>query len=142
VTSIGCDAGDPSSAPRRADGPEILRVCPAVFAATVAITRFSIGGLRAAHAQTVLLARALGSAAGAATIAAAPNLFVAALGLALAAAGTAVLFPTLLGIVSRNVDETHRGRATSIVTTVSYLGFLLGPVYVECRYGGVTSPNR
>ena len=126
MTSIGCDAGDPSSATRRADGPEILRVCPAVFAATVAITRFSIGGLRAAHAQTVLLAGALGSAAGAATIAAAPNLFVAAL----AAAGTAVLFPTLLGIVSRNVDETHRGRATSIVTTVSYLGFLLGPVYV------------
>lgn len=130
MTSIGCDAGDPSSATRRADGPEILRVCPAVFAATVAITRFSIGGLRAAHAQTVLLAGALGSAAGAATIAAAPNLFVAALGLALAAAGTAVLFPTLLGIVPRNVDETHRGRATSIVTTVSYLGFLLGPVYV------------
>jgi len=130
MTSIGCDAGDPSSATRRADGPEILRVSPAVFAATVAITRFSIGGLRAAHAQTVLLAGALGSAAGAATIAAAPNLFVAALGLALAAAGTAFLFPTLLGIVSRNVDETHRGRATSIVTTVSYLGFLLGPVYI------------
>jgi MFS family permease len=41
-----------------------------------------------------------------------------------------VLFPTLIGIVSRNVDEYHRGRATSVVTTVSYLGFLLGPVYV------------
>jgi MFS family permease len=47
-----------------------------------------------------------------------------------AAAGTAVLFPTLLGIVSRNVDETHRGRATSIVNIVSYLGFLVGPVYI------------
>jgi predicted MFS family arabinose efflux permease len=108
----------------------LASVAPAVFAATVAITRFSIGGLKAAHAQTVLLAGALAAAAGAAIIAAAPNLFVAALGLAVAAAGTAVLFPTLLGIVSRNVDETHRGRATSIVTTVSYLGFLLGPVYV------------
>jgi predicted MFS family arabinose efflux permease len=108
----------------------LASVAPAVFAATVAITRFSIGGLKAAHTQTVLLTGALGAAAGAATIAAAPNLFVAALGLAVAAAGTAVLFPTLLGIVSRNVDETHRGRATSIVTTVSYLGFLLGPVYV------------
>ncbi len=48
----------------------------------------------------------------------------------MAAAGTAVLFPTLVGVVSRNVDESHRGRATSVVTTVSYLGFLLGPVYV------------
>ena len=41
-----------------------------------------------------------------------------------------MLFPTLLGIVSRNVDEARRGRATSVVTIVSYLGFLLGPVYV------------
>jgi MFS family permease len=41
-----------------------------------------------------------------------------------------VLFPTLIGVVSRNVDEPRRGRATSVVTTVSYLGFLLGPVYV------------
>jgi MFS family permease len=32
--------------------------------------------------------------------------------------------------VSRAVDESRRGRAISIVTTVSYLGFLVGPVYV------------
>lgn len=44
--------------------------------------------------------------------------------------GTAVLFPTLVGIVSRNVGESFRGRATSVVTTVSYLGFIVGPVYV------------
>ncbi|MFC8008519.1 MFS transporter [Streptomyces olivaceus] len=25
---------------------------------------------------------------------------------------------------------TYRGRATSVITSVSYLGFLLGPVYV------------
>jgi predicted MFS family arabinose efflux permease len=58
------------------------------------------------------------------------TLLVAALGLVVAGAGTAVLFPTLLGIVSRNVEESRRGRATSVVTVVSYLGFLLGPVYV------------
>ena len=63
-------------------------------------------------------------------IATAPTLLVAALGLVLAGAGTAVLFPTLLGIVSRNVEEARRGRATSAVTIVSYMGFLLGPVYV------------
>ncbi len=55
---------------------------------------------------------------------------MAALGLVVAGAGTAVLFPTLLGIVSRNVEEARRGRATSAVTVVSYMGFLLGPVYV------------
>jgi MFS family permease len=111
-------------------GAGLSAVAPAVFAGMVAITRFSIGGLKAAHARTALLAGAASAAAGAALIAAAPTLLVAGLGLAVAAAGTAVLFPTLLGIVSRHVDEPSRGRATSVVTTVSYLGFLVGPVYV------------
>jgi MFS family permease len=77
------------------------------------------------------------AAAGAAIIAAAPTLLVAGLGLATAAAGTAVLFPTLVGMVSRRVDESHRGRAVSVVTTVSYLGFLAGPVYVGLWAGTV-----
>jgi MFS family permease len=111
-------------------GPGLSAVAPAVFAGTVAITRFSVGGLKASHARTVLLAGALTAAAGAVIIAAAPTLLVAGLGLAVAAAGTAVLFPTLVGIVPRNVDESRRGRATSVVTTVSYLGFLASPVYV------------
>ncbi|GAA2153520.1 MFS transporter [Actinomadura napierensis] len=111
-------------------GAGLSSVAPAAFAGTVAITRFSIGGLKASHSRTVLLAGAAAAAAGAALIAAAPTLLIAGLGLTVAAAGTAVLFPTLLGIVSRNVDESRRGRATSVVTTVSYLGFLVGPVYV------------
>lgn len=111
-------------------GAGLSAVAPAVFAGTVAITRFATGGLKAAHARTALLAGAVAAAAGAALIAAAPTLFIAGLGLAAAAAGTAVLFPTLIGIVSRNVDESRRGRATSVVTTVSYLGFIVGPVYV------------
>jgi MFS family permease len=111
-------------------GEGLSAVAPAVFAGTVAITRFAAGGLKAGHACTVLLAGASAAAAGAGLLAAAPTLLVAGLGLALAAAGTAVLFPTLVGVVSHSVDESHRGRATSILTTVSYLGFLVGPVYV------------
>ncbi len=111
-------------------GTGLSAVAPAVFAGTVAFTRFALGGLQAAHARAVLLAGAATAAAGAVLIAVSPTLLVAGLGLAVAAAGTAVLFPTLLGIVSRNVEESRRGRATSVVTTVSYLGFLLGPVYV------------
>ena len=53
-------------------------------------------------------------------------MIIAVLGLTVAAAGTAVQFPTLIVIVARHVEESRRGRATSIVTTVSYLG----PVYV------------
>ena len=108
----------------------LTSVAPAIFAATVAITRFAIGGLSPRHAQTIILAGAATAGAGALVIATAPTLLVAALGLVLAGAGTAVLFPTLIGIVSRNVEEARRGRATSAVTVVSYMGFLLGPVYV------------
>jgi MFS family permease len=115
----------------------VSAIAPAVFAATVALTRFAAGGLSAARARTVLLAGSLAAAAGAVLISLAATLPVAALGLALAAAGTAVLFPTLVGVVSRDVDEAHRGRATSIVSTVSYLGFLLGPVYVGQWAGAV-----
>jgi MFS family permease len=111
-------------------GTGLSAVAPAVFAGTVAITRFAIGGVKPAHARTLLLAGAAAAAAGTALMAAAPTLLVAGLGLAVAAAGTAVLFPTLIGVVSRNVDESYRGRATSVVTTVSYLGFIVGPVYV------------
>ncbi|MEU6745750.1 MFS transporter [Spirillospora sp. NPDC046719] len=111
-------------------GAGLSAVAPAVFAGAVAVTRFAIGGLGAAHARAVLLGGAVAAATGAALIAAAPTLLVAAAGLAVAAAGTAVLFPTLLGIVSRDVEEARRGRATSVVSTVSYLGFLFGPVYV------------
>ncbi|MGH3379201.1 MAG: MFS transporter [Actinoallomurus sp.] len=111
-------------------GAGLTTVAPAVFAGTVAITRFSIGGLKTAHARTVILTGALAAAGGALVIASAPTLLIATLGLVLAGAGTAVLFPTLLGAVSRNVEEAYRGRATSIVGTVSYLGFLFGPVYV------------
>jgi MFS family permease len=111
-------------------GPGLAAVAPAVFAGTVAVTRFAAGGLGAGRARLVLLAGALAAGGGALVIAVAPVLAVAAVGLVLAGVGTAVLFPTLVGIVSRTVAESHRGRATSIVTTVSYLGFLLGPVYV------------
>lgn len=111
-------------------GGGLSAVAPAVFAGTVAVTRFSMGGLKTVHARTVLLCGAFAAASGALLIAAAPTLLIAALGLVSAAAGTAVLFPTLLGVVSANVDESYRGRATSVVTAVSYLGFLVGPVYV------------
>ena len=47
-----------------------------------------------------------------------------------AAAGTAVLFPTLLVVLTGGVPDGLRGTATSAVTTVAYLGFLAGPAYV------------
>jgi MFS family permease len=111
-------------------GSGLSAVAPAVFAGVVALTRFSLGRMRRGNEVRVLLAGSITAAAGAVIIAASPTLLLAILGLVVAAAGTAALYPVLLSLVSRGVNETHRGRATSIVTTVAYLGFILGPVYV------------
>lgn len=108
---------------------------PAVFAAVVAITRFSVAPIAPRHARTLLVSGAAAATIGTAGFALAPSLPVALVALALAAAGTAVLFPTLIGIVSRRVPEERRGRATSLLTVVAYTGFLAGPPYVGLLSG-------
>jgi MFS family permease len=111
-------------------GPELSSTAPAVFAAVVAITRFGAGALKPSQAGGTLILGAAAASLGAAILAAAPTTIAAWVGLAVAAVGTAVLYPTLLGVLSRSTREEARGRATSLLTTVSYTGFLLGPVYV------------
>lgn len=108
----------------------ISAIGPAVFAAVVAVTRFAVARVSSQHARTVIVVGAAVATGGALLLAAAPSLTVALIALALAAAGTAVLFPTILAIVSRAVPEHRRGRTTSLVTTVAYTGFLAGPPYV------------
>ncbi len=111
-------------------GPALAAAGPAVFAAVVALTRFAAGAVGSRHAAAVLVCGAATAAAGTALVSVATAVPVVLLGLALAAAGTAVLFPMLMGVVAAHVGEAARGRATSVVTTVAYLGFLAGPVYV------------
>ncbi len=111
---------------------------PAVFAAFVAITRFSVSGIPPRHSRAFLLAGAVTATIGTVGLAFAPSLLIALLALALAAAGTAVLFPTLLGILSRSVSEERRGRATSLLTVVAYTGFLAGPPYVGLIAGALS----
>jgi hypothetical protein len=112
-------------------------VAPAVFAAAVAITRFAAGGIGTAHARAVLATGSAVAAVGAVIVSTAPNLAVSLVGLIAAAAGTAVLFPTVIAVMSARVEESRRGRATSTVTTVAYLGFVLSPVYVGLWSGAV-----
>ncbi|MBT2224335.1 MFS transporter [Nonomuraea sp. NEAU-A123] len=103
---------------------------PAVFAGFVALTRFAIGTRNTHRAWIVLAAGAMIAAAGTLLLALAASVALALLGLALAAAGTAVLFPTVLGLATAGVTAAARGTATSVVSTVAYLGYLAGPVYV------------
>ena len=111
-------------------GPVLAAAGPAVFAAIVALTRFTAGSVGSRRATPLLVAGATTAGVGTLVVAVADAVPIALLGLALAAAGTAVLFPTLISLVTAHVDDAARGRATSIVTTVAYLGFLAGPVYV------------
>jgi MFS family permease len=62
-------------------------------------------------------------------------------GLALAAAGVAALFPTLMSVLTAMAPDERRGAATSVVTTVAYLGFIAGPVYVGTWAGAVGLPG-
>lgn len=110
-------------------GPALAALGPAVFAAVVAITRVTIAGLGTHHPVLVLAAGALTAALGTALVGLAPSLPMGLLGLGLAAAGTAVLLPTLLSVLTTHVPERSRGAATSVFTTIAYLGFLTGPVY-------------
>jgi predicted MFS family arabinose efflux permease len=114
---------------------------PAIFAGTVAITRFAAGALSARRPALVVVAGSVLAAAGTGLVAVASTLAVALVGLGLAAAGTAVLFPTVLVVLTARVPDHVRGTATSAVTTVAYLGFVAGPAYVGAWADGVGLPG-
>ncbi len=111
-------------------GPAVAAAGPAVFAAIVALTRLAASRLSGDHAAAVLLTGSVTAGAGTALVAAASTVPLGLLGFGIAAAGTAALFPTILGVLNARVPEHARGRANSIVTAVAYLGFLAGPVYM------------
>jgi fucose permease len=108
----------------------LAAVAPATFAVFAALTRFGAGVFTRIPSGVLLGAGAAVALVGTLVLAAAQQLPVALAGLALAALGTSVLFPTLLSRAVRDVPGPQRGRATSAVATTAYLGFLLGPAYV------------
>jgi MFS family permease len=122
-------------------GPAVAAAGPAVFAAVIAVTRFASASLAARRPAAVLVAGSALAAAGTAVVAGAGGVPAGLAGLALAAAGTAALFPTLMSVLSATVPDERRGAATSVVTTVAYLGFLAGPVYVGTWAGAVGLPG-
>lgn len=117
--------------------PLITAFAPATFAAFSAATRFGVGAFRRIPDIVLLFGGAIAAAAGTLLLSASQSIVWAVVGLAVAAVGTSVLFPTLLSRATRDVPDEQRGRATSIVGTTAYLGFLLGPVYVGLLAGGL-----
>ncbi len=120
-----------------AAGAGLSAVAPATFAVCAAVTRFAAGVLTQIPPGRLLIGGAGVALLGTLLVSAAPNVPSALAGLALAAAGTSVLFPTLLSRATRDVPPNQRGRATSTVATTAYLGFVLGPVYVGVLAGAV-----
>ena len=122
-------------------GPGLAAAGPAVFAAVVAVTRFATASLAARHPTAVVVAGSALAAAGTAIVAGAGGVPTGLAGLALAAAGVAALFPTLMSVLAAMAPDERRGAATSVVTTVAYLGFIAGPVYVGTWAGAVGLPG-
>jgi predicted MFS family arabinose efflux permease len=70
------------------------------------------------------------AAIGTAAAATAHSLALALLGIAIAGLGTSVCAPTVLSLAGRLAAPGMRASAISIVTTLGYSGFLLGPAVV------------
>ena len=104
---------------------------PALFATAAASGRLAGQRLAGRVGDRVLVAGGAAiAAAGSLVAAAAPSSGVALAGIALAGAGTSVCAPTLISLAGRSVAAEERGSAVSIVTTIAYLGFLVGPAAV------------
>lgn len=112
-------------------GPAIGGAGPGIFAGAMFIGRTSGQWLGARYSDRALLTVGAIVAAGglilAASAVAAP---VALVGLGLAGGGVALVAPALLARAGRLADERGRGAAIATMTTVGYLGFVVGPMFV------------
>jgi hypothetical protein len=111
--------------------PALGALAPALFAGAAATSRLG-GHALVGRFDEILLMRvgAVAGAAGTVVAAAAPVAALALAGIVLAGAGISICAPILFSLAGRNADEAVRGAAVSIVTTIAYLGFLVGPAAV------------
>jgi hypothetical protein len=111
--------------------PGLGSLAPALFAAAAATSRFGGHGLTGRVGEVPLLrAGAALGAAGTLLAAVAPSAALALAGIVIAGGGVSICAPVLLSLAGRSVDEAVRGAAVSIVTTIAYLGFVVGPATV------------
>jgi MFS transporter len=111
--------------------PALGALAPALFAGAAAAARFGGHGLAGRVSEVTLLrAGAVVGAAGTLLAALAPVASLALAGVVLAGGGISICAPILFSLAGRGADEAVRGAAVSIVTTIAYLGFLVGPAVV------------
>jgi MFS family permease len=118
-------------------GPAVSGLGPAAFAAAMIAGRLVIAQIAGRVTGRLLAAAALLSAAGLVVVAVAGSPAAALAGVAVAGFGVAGVAPTVLGVGGRIAPEGERSAAIATVTTVSYFGFLVGPVLVGGVAGAV-----
>ena len=111
--------------------PALGALAPALFAGAAALSRLGGHALAGRVSELALLrGGATLGAAGTLLGALAPVAGLALVGIVVAGAGISICAPVLFSIAGRGADEAVRGAAMSIVTTIAYLGFLVGPAAV------------
>jgi MFS family permease len=118
-------------------GPAVSGLGPAAFAAAMIAGRLVMARIAGRVTGRLLAAAALLSAAGLIVVAVAGSPAAALAGVAVAGFGVAGVAPTVLGVGGRIAPEGERSAAIATVTTVSYFGFLVGPVLVGGVAGAV-----
>jgi fucose permease len=121
--------------------PALGALAPALFAGAAAASRFGGHGLAGRVPEVTLLrAGAVAGAAGTLLAALAPGAALALVGVVVAGGGISICAPILFSIAGRGADEAVRGAAVSVVTTIAYLGFLVGPAAVGLLADATTLP--
>jgi MFS family permease len=104
---------------------------PALFAASMALGRLSVHRLaRPGTERAVLVAGAAVAGGGSALAALAPSATLALAGIAAAGTGCSVLAPTIISVAGRAAASHERATVIGSLTTLMYLGFLVGPAAV------------
>jgi MFS family permease len=115
-------------------GPAASALAPAAYGAAMMLGRFSGHRLERRLGDTRLLAGAMCvTLVGLLAAALAPSVPVAVAAFFVGGAGISIAAPSLFGAGGRQAPPEARGHAVATVTTIGYLGFLVGPPIV----GGV-----
>lgn len=110
--------------------PAVSGLGPGIFGGSMALGRFSGQALHRFSDRALLGGGSALAAVGCCIVASSPNAPVGLVGFALAGAGISLTAPIVFGIAGRRPDA---GSAVATVTTIGYLGLLVGPPLV----GGV-----
>jgi MFS family permease len=109
----------------------LASIAPAVFAAAAATGRFAGNAfLKRIQPVRLLVVGGAVAAVGSLVAATANSPWTALIGIGVAGLGTSVCAPTIIGMAGAWAGPERRAGAISTVTTIAYVGFLIGPAAV------------